>query len=143
VFNPEFRELPAPPPFNWTFGSAGGLAHPADGGQLDVAYFGRDEAVLAHQLLLLAPGRYEIEMQVSGDVRSSSGIAWKLQCSGAKDSLLTLPVTRLSSGLLRAGFIVPQHCPAQDLRLAGAPGDFPRTIEFSIRRFRVTKVKKS
>lgn len=140
VFNPEFRKLDAPPPFNWTFGSAGGLAQPSGPGQLDVIYFGRDEAVLAEQLLMLAPGRYALGMQVGGNLKPGSGVAWSIECATAgKQALLSLPLDRQSAGRLEAGFIVPAGCPAQRLRLSGSPGDFPRTIEFSVSRFQLRR----
>jgi len=140
VFNPEFRKLAAPPPFNWTFGSAGGLAQPAGSGQLELIYIGRDEAVLAEQMLMLAPGRYAIGMQVSGDVKPGSGIAWSIECATAgKQSLLALPLDRQSAGRLRGAFTVPAGCPAQRLRLSGSPGDFPRTVEFTLSRFELQR----
>jgi hypothetical protein len=140
VFNPEFKKLAAPPPFNWTFGSAGGLAQPSGTGQVDVIYFGRDEAMLAEQLLMLAPGRYAIGMQVGGNVKPDSGIAWSIECATAgKQSLLTLPLDRQSSGRLHGGFAVPAGCPAQWLRLTGSLGDFPKTVEFTLSRFQLQR----
>jgi hypothetical protein len=140
VFNPEFRKLAAPPPFNWTFGSAGGLAQPAGTGQLELIYFGREEAVLAEQMLMLAPGRYGMGMQVSGEIKPGSGIAWSVECATAdKQSLLTLPLERQSAGRLQGGFTVPAGCPTQRLRLSGSPGDFPRTVEFTLSRFQLQR----
>ena len=141
VFNPEFREIPAPPPFNWTYGSAGGLANPGNG-RLEVVYFGRDETVLAQQLLLLPPGRYTLGMQVSGDIQPAGGVAWTVECLPQKRSLLTLPVARKSSGGLAASFAVPQGCPAQQLQLTGSPGDFPRAVEFTLARFNLARASR-
>ncbi len=139
VFNPEFRKLQAPPPFNWTFGSAGGLAQPSGSGQLDLIYFGRQDTVLAEQLTLLPPGRYVIGMQVSGDVKAGSGLAWSIECVAPKKALLTLPVERQSAGRLQAGFAVPGGCPAQRLQLAGSPGELSRAIEFTLSRFQLVR----
>ena len=140
VFNPEFRKLDAPPPFNWTFGSAGGLAQPSGTGQLDVIYFGRDDAVLAEQLLMLAPGSHALAMQVGGNLKPGDGVAWSIECATAgKQALLSLPLDRQSAGRLGASFIVPAGCPAQRLRLTGSPGDFPRTAEFSVSRLQLRR----
>jgi hypothetical protein len=141
VFNPEFHKLAAPPPFNWTFGSAGGLAQPTGTGELDVIYFGRDEAVLAEQTLLLAPGRYALAMQVRGEVEPGSGVAWSVECLDPKRALLSLPVDRQSSSWLRATFTVPAGCQAQRLALAGTPGEFPTAIEFTVRRFQLARAE--
>ena len=140
LFNPEFNNIAAPPPFNWTFGSAGGLAQPGPGGQLQLIYFGRDEAILAQQLLVLAPGRYELGMQVSGDVKAGSGVAWSIECLPGKQALLTLPVERLPSGRVQASFSVPPGCAAQQLRLSGSPGEFPRAIEFTVGQLQLTRL---
>lgn len=140
IFNPQFQRLDAPPPFNWTFGSAGGLAQPTGSGELELIYFGRDEAVLAQQLLLLAPGRYVLGMQVGGDVKAGSGIAWSVECVGGQRPLLTLPVERRAAGRAQASFVVPPGCPAQQLRLSGTPGEFPRAIEFTVGQLQLTRL---
>jgi hypothetical protein len=140
VFNPQFRALDIPPPFNWTFGSAGGLAQPTASGKLELIYFGRDEAILAQQLLMLTPGRYVMGMQVSGDVKPGSGIAWTIACVGDQRNLLTLPVTRHPSGRIQGNFAVPPGCSAQDLRLSGTPGEFSRAIEFTIGQLQLTRL---
>jgi hypothetical protein len=139
LFNPQFRELAAPPPFNWTFGSAGGLAQPAGNGRLDVIYFGRDDAVLAEQLLLLPPGHYLLSTRMSGNVEPGGGIAWTMECVPDKRPLMRLPVQRAASGLLQANFTIPQECRAQQLRLVGSPGDVPRSIEFSVSGLQLRK----
>jgi hypothetical protein len=140
LFNPGFARIDAPPPFNWTFGSAGGLAQPTGNGELELIYFGQDEAVLAQQLLMLAPGRYVIRMKVSGDVKPGSGIAWSIDCTTGRRSLLTLPVVRQPSRKLQAVFAVPPGCPAQQLRLIGSPGEFARAIEFTVGQLQLTRL---
>jgi len=140
LFNAEFKELTAPPPFNWSFGSAGGLADPAGGGRLEVIYFGREDAVLAEQLILLQPGRYALSMDVSGDLREAGDVAWTLDCVPKTQTLMRLPVRHdRSTGRLQASFSVPPGCPAQRLRLAGQLGEFPKATEFSITKLELTK----
>ncbi len=137
VFNSEFRESAASAPFNWTFGSTGGLAQPTNHGRLDVIYFGREDAVLAHQLLVLQPGQYVLGMQVNGEVGRDSGVAWTIECMGQKRVLLSINVERI--GRLEGRFSVPHGCPAQQLRLSGAPGEFPKAVEFSVGRFSLAR----
>jgi hypothetical protein len=139
VFNSEFRSSDAPPPFNWTFGSAGGLAQPAGRGQLDVIYFGREAAVLAQQLMLLEPGRYVLGMQVAGNIDPATELAWTIECVPQRRSILTLSVHRRSSGRLQGEFAIPAGCPAQQLQLSGAPSDFTRATEFSLSRFELSR----
>lgn len=140
LFNPEFSKLPAPPPFNWSFGSAGGLADPGPGGRLEVIYFGREDAVLAHQLMLLGPGRYRLGMDVTGDLQEAGEIAWTVECLPANQTVMRLPLRHeRSSARLQASFAVPPGCAAQRLQLAGNLGEFPKAIEFTIRRLQLEK----
>jgi hypothetical protein len=60
LFNPQFAKLNAPAPFNWTLSSGDfGVAEPVAPGGLQVIYYGRADAGLASQLLVLPPGSYE------------------------------------------------------------------------------------
>jgi hypothetical protein len=141
IFNPEFRQLSAPAPFNWTFGASGGLAEPTADGELDVIYFGRDEAVLAKQLLMLGPGRYRFAVDVKGDLDEGSEISWSLKCQPNAQLLMRLPLAQGSSAArLETSFVVPQGCRAQSLELAGLPGEFPETAEFTLAKLQLTKV---
>ena len=80
IYNAQFRDLAAPPPFNWNYGSgSAGVAEPTGGGGLDVIYYGRDDATLASQMLRLPPGRYRLAMQIDGPSRAS-GLGWTIVC---------------------------------------------------------------
>ena len=137
LFNPGFAKLTVPPPFNWNFATTGGVAEPARGDRLQVIYFGRDDAALAGQLLLLAPGRYRLSMEISDPPGEGGEIAWSLTCVPGKDALFRLPIER--KGPLAASFSVPQGCAAQRLELGGTPGDFPQSQDFSIGKLSLTK----
>lgn len=130
LFNPAFRELAAPPPFNWTFHEgAGGLAEPAPGGRLQVLYYGRTEVGLASQMLLLGPGQYTLRMTASGDP-GTGGLHWSVRCLPADRPILELPV---KPGATRGSFVVPSSgCPAQWLELRGRASDSPRPAELTI-----------
>ena len=55
------------------------------GNRLQVIYFGRNDAVLAEQVLLLAPGRYRLSMGISDPPGEGGEIAWtSLACLGAR-----------------------------------------------------------
>ena len=142
LFNPRFRYLAAPAPFNWTFGSGGGLAQPAPNGQLEIIYFGSDDAVLAKQLLLLAPGPYRLSMEVKGDLDEANDIAWSIECFSQNQPLMRLRLGQHSSSArLEANFTVPGGCPAQMLKLSGFPGEFRKTTEFTVGNLQLTRMR--
>lgn len=129
LFNPQFARLSAPAPFNWSLLSSDfGVAEPAAPGGLQIIYYGRADAELASQLLLLAPGAYELRMQVTRDAENEqpSGLAWSLSCQPGTQRLLALPLVG-RAGVARSmigRFTVPANCPAQLLSLSGSARDF-------------------
>ena len=138
LFNPGFAKSTVPPPFNWKFATSGGVVEPAPGNRLQVIYYGRDDAILAEQLLLLSPGRYRLSMDISDPPGAGGELAWALTCVPGTQSLLRLPIAR--KGPLAASFSVPQGCAAQRLQLGGNPGDFPQSQDFTIGQFSLTRV---
>lgn len=143
LFNPTFRRSGYPPPFNWEFASTGGgVAEPTNDG-LHVLYFGRDDVVLARQLLLLPSGRYTLAGEVTGELASGSSIAWTVTCAPAKQRLLDLALgKRAQDNTVVAGhFLIPREgCPAQWLELTGRGGEFPKPADFRVRRVQLAKV---
>jgi len=106
------------------------VAEPNGRGGVDVLYYGRANAALARQLLLLRPGRYRLVMTVedaSGEVRA---VRWHIRCAKNAKSLADLP---LRAGTNAIAFDVPLGCDAQWLDLRGVAGDLPRTTELTIR----------
>jgi hypothetical protein len=141
IFNPTFRQLSAPAPFNWTLGSAGALTEPTPDGHLDVIYFGHDEAPLAQQLLLLSPGRYRFAMAAKGDFSEAGEIGWSVKCEVSKQALMRLPLGQgTGSRRLEASFTVPAGCVAQRLELTGSPGEFPKTTELTVGDLQIKRV---
>ncbi len=137
IFNRRFAKVNAPPPFNWTFASTGGVVEPAPGDRLQVIYFGRGDAALAQQLLLLRSGRYQLSMHVAGPMGKGGEIAWTLACLPRPDPIFRLSVDR--KGGVAGSFSVPPNCPAQRLTLTGTPGEFPQSQEFTIGQLALTK----
>jgi len=138
IFNPGFAKLSAPPPFNWTFATAAGVVEPAPGDRLQVIYYGRADAVLAEQVLLLPPGRYKLSMDISNPPGEGGEIAWTLTCLPHDEAILRLPVQ--GKGPLAGSFVVPPGCPAQRLRLNGSTGDFPQSQDFAVGRLGLARV---
>jgi hypothetical protein len=144
LYDPDLKGMPGSAPFNWSLISgAEGVTERASGGGLQVGYYGRVDAKLAEQLLILKPGRYRLEFQAEGDAKGeSSKIAWSLTCQGSKASLVQLPLTGISYAprKIAAGFTVPASgCGAQWLRLAGAAAEFPAEQSVTIRNLRIAK----
>jgi hypothetical protein len=137
LFNPGFAKSTVPPPFNWSYATVGGVVEPTRGNRLQVIYFGRNETALAEQLLLLAPDRYRLAMDISDPPGEGGEIAWSLTCVPGKDAIFRLPIER--KGPLAVSFSVPPGCGAQRLQLTGTPGDFPQSQDFSIGRVSLTK----
>ena len=125
LYNSNFSELPAPPPFNWSLASGrAGLAEAANG-QMRVLHYGRENATLASQLLLLKPGSYTLSVPVSGTA-APGAIAWTLTClPSAKSPLMQLPLSQ--PGRAQATFQIPSGgCPAQKLELVARASDMPK-----------------
>lgn len=133
LYNPQFRDLAAPPPFNWAYGSgSSGVAEPSGSGGLDVIYYGREDATLASQMLRLAPGRYRLAMRVDGPSRVN-GVAWTLICYPDNSSLFQLPVGTAGKGVVAGTFAIPATgCGAQSLELRGRPPETTETAQLSI-----------
>jgi hypothetical protein len=135
LFNPGFAEVSAPPPFNWDFPqTTEGVAEPDGKGGLSVLFYGRANAVLASQLLLLSPGPYRLTASSAGS--DVAGVRWVVRCADAERDLLTL---NLRPATVSGAFAVPSDCRAQWLELRGVAGDSPRTIELRIRALRLDR----
>jgi hypothetical protein len=121
VFNPRFLPGGPPPPFNWRFTSGGGgVAEPQPGGGLRVLYYGREDVVLAQQLLMLAPGRYQLRQDVA---TPAANLHWTLTClpGGTRLDAVDAPIT------------VPPACTAQRLELRGTMPETSATTDVLIR----------
>jgi hypothetical protein len=127
LYDGDFRGLPGPPPFNWTLPIGGAGAAERTKAGLQVDYYGRDDADMASQLLVLAPGRYRFGFRAQGDASGEgSRLVWTLICHPAGAQLMQLPLLRVASAARRfnAAFVVPSTgCVSQTLKLNGVPGD--------------------
>jgi hypothetical protein len=128
VYDGGFRGAPGAAPFNWDLTSNGdGTAERVSPPALQVAYYGRNNAVLARQLLLLAPGAYRLQFRADGAAKGEGGrLQWTLACAGAPAPLAQVPLRDIVSAprLVAGSFTVPANgCGAQWLRLEGVAGD--------------------
>lgn len=130
LFNGTFKDMGAPEPFNWALSaSPAGVAEPGPEG-LQVLYYGREDTVLATQLLVLPPGEYRFAAPMTGDMPAGA-LSWTLGCVGAKAPLMDL---RLGGPELPAAkFTVPSSgCPAQRLMLNGHLEESPEDSDVRI-----------
>jgi hypothetical protein len=133
LFDSSFSQRHSIPPFAWSLTtSGGGAAEPEGEGRLHVSYYGRDDLVLAKQLLLLKPGRYLLSMRVNRQTDSRS-VTWKLTCRPSNGVLLDRDLgNRGGEETPSVAFDVPRDCPAQLLELLGAAPEFPATSDLTI-----------
>lgn len=140
LVDPQF-EGRALPPFGWTLTSgAAGVAEPEAGGRLNILYYGRDNLVLASQLLLLKPGPYRMSMRVSSVSPSAKSLAWTVRCLPLARDLAAIDFGSAKGGTLTATFTIPpQGCEAQRLELSGTAPDVPEQADLSIAELRLTR----
>ena len=130
LFNSRFLPGGPPPPFNWRFNSgSAGVAEAQPGSGLHVIYYGRADAVLAEQMLLLPPGRYRLQHDATG---SSNNLSWAVVCLPGGSSQ-----SAPASGDLR--FMVATTCKAQRLELRGSIGEAAETVDMNIRQIRIER----
>ncbi len=128
LFDPDFRNDRAIPPFNWELTSSSvGLAERRSG-RLQVIFYGQSGGTLARQLLLLPPGRYRITAPATGGDPAGL-LLWQVRCASGRQPAEIARAPARSGGL---AFTVPADCPAQWLELNGRASDFGSETELAI-----------
>ena len=128
LYDGNFAEARAPAPFNWVLMSSSvGKAERGARGGLRVIFYGREDGLLAHQLLLLPAGAYRLSMASAGDARA---LTWSIRCDGAQAPIAAIPLN--VAGARPWDFTVPASCPAQWLELSGVSADVARQSEVTI-----------
>ncbi len=130
----------APPPFGWTLTTgAAGVADPEEGEKLRILYYGREDLVLASQLMLLKPGPYRLSMQVSGASPAANSLAWIIRCLPSSGEIANVGLDGVGKGgVLTTAFSVPASgCAAQSLELAGSSPEITRQVELTIAGLRL------
>ena len=127
-FNPDFRPIAPRPPFNWEVGSGrAGLAELRPEGGLAIVHFGREPILLARQLVVLEPGRYEIGTELNRPAEPGR-LEWRLQCTtGGEPQVIAVgaPGRTVQSS---AG------CPASWLELHAVPDESEQQMERTVNR---------
>lgn len=142
VYDRDFAGLPGPPPFNWKLETSGDGFAERTNGALHVEYYGRRDAGLASQLLLLPPGRYRLSFTAEGEAEGgdSGRLAWTISCHPGNRRLTAILIAGVdfSAGRIAGDFTVPDSgCPGQWLRLVGNSAEFPKDQQVTIRALRI------
>jgi hypothetical protein len=139
-YDPGFTDASAPAPFNWQLAQGAGGVAERSSGNLQVLYFGRDDAELASQVLLLPPGRYRLTMNVSGDVADTNGISWTVTCLRSQREALKMRLVK--AGSVSSEFVVPgSDCPAQRVTLGAVAPEIPDGADFRISGLQLTSLR--
>lgn len=132
LYDAEFRAPGALPPFNWVLvSSMVGIAERQRGGGLHVIFYGHEDGLLARQLLVLAPGRYRLSIELGSLTGGANALNWSVRCDGSQIPLGAVPVGAAAKAL---DFVVPANCLAQWLELSGVTSDVSQQSEATIRR---------
>jgi len=129
------------PPFGWTLTSGpAGVAEP-EGGRLHILYYGRDDLVLASQLLMMKPGAYRLSMRIGGASPVAKSLAWTVRCLPSSGGLAAIGLTDAGKGrVLAATFAVPpSSCAAQMLELAGTTPELAEQVDVTISELRLER----
>jgi hypothetical protein len=138
LYDGDFAETKAQPPFNWVLSSSAvGLAERGARGGLHVIFYGREDGLLARQLLLLPPGAYRMSMTVAGGSQGAHPLTWSVRCDGAQAPVAAIPLD--VAGARPWSFAVPAGCPAQWLELSGVSADVERQSEVTIRNLKLMR----
>jgi hypothetical protein len=140
LIDPRF-ELRAMPPFGWALASgSAGVAEPEGGGLLHILYYGRDDMVLASQLMLLKPGTYRLAMRVSGAQPAAKSLSWVIRCTQPVRELASISFSSTKDGMLATDFTIPpQSCAAQALELTGKAPELPEQADVTISNLQLSR----
>ncbi len=133
----DFVDPAAPPPFNWILmSSTVGLAERVPRGGLHVIFYGREDGILARQLLVLPAGAYRMSIGVVGSAADAHVLTWSIRCDGSQTPIAAMPLDRAGTAPWR--FAVPAGCPAQWLELSGVATDVAHQVEATIRKLELS-----
>jgi hypothetical protein len=136
LFNGDFTNSSAPPPFNWTYNSGSPGFAEVDHGRLRVIYYGREDFILASQTLLLPPGTYRFDARAGGRA-AERALTWSITCDSPSAALMEMPIGAGAS----AQVIVPPNCRAQTLALTGHLMDAPDTSDLRIGPVTIERIR--
>ncbi len=131
--NGSFEVTPSGLPFDWIISPASSgvttdiaLRPQLDGEHALYLEFGPGRADFrgVSQILMLAPGAYELKGQYKGEIIGRRGLQWSIKCVGAPRAREPIGESRMVLGMARTwtDFLIPftvpdKECRAQELRL--------------------------
>lgn len=131
LYDADFSAPGAPPPFNWSLvSSTAGLAERQPGKRLHVLFYGNQDGPLASELVLLAPGKYRLQMQLTGGLAQPEQLSWDVRCDKSSEPVASIGITEAAARGWT--FQVPENCPAQWIELTGRTGDIAQQSEATI-----------
>lgn len=138
LFDAQF-EARALPPFGWMLASgASGIAETQGSGRLHLIYYGREDLVLASQLMTLPPGRYRLSMKVDESSPAAKSLSATIRCLPSSNVIASLPLQRKEA--VGASFdITAQGCAAQRLEISGDAPEFPERAEATVSQLRLER----
>lgn len=123
LHSPNFSDRRAPPPFNWEFAEdETGVAERAEGGGVELVYYGRVPGRLVSQLLTLAPGGYRLAIDYRSIAGTAGAIGLEVRCAGLEQVLGMIPLGARTGadGEAQLAFTVPSSgCTGQTVALVG------------------------
>lgn len=133
-----FRRSEFPSPFTWSYAKGNaGAADPTDEG-LRITFSGTENVSFASRTTLLPPGRYDLSMQIEGDMPVPGSVSWSVTCASNHQRLASLEISH--PGQLVGQFQVGPQCSAERFELKGTNQTFPHAADFTIRNFRVRRL---
>jgi hypothetical protein len=139
IYDPEFRGLPGPPPFNWQLSDGTSQAKLRTGGGLTVNYSSERENRLAGQIVMLPAGTYRLTTAVEmADAPGAGGVEWQLMCLPGTRPLVRVPLDN-GGTVASPPFEIPADCKAQRLALTGQSQQFPVTRDLTIRSIAIER----
>lgn len=122
-----------PPPFGWEVrGGSDAFVEAQDKGLVGEIY-GRKSTQLARQLLLLAPGAYQLDI----DTAEPNALVEVMVMCAPNPEIARTTLERTGSNL--ASFRVPDNCKSQWLEVRARASDPPRAGTFHIRAIRIRR----
>lgn len=139
VYDPEFQDGGSLPPFGWRLSvSDAGVAEPAHGNGLYVEFYGRKNAIMAQQTMLMMAGTYRLVLTgTQSAAATDQPLRWLLTCLPSDNRILDWPYSAggQTERPVGATFTVPATgCDAQSLSLVGSAGEFPRSQTVTIEK---------
>jgi hypothetical protein len=130
LFNGGFEVIPTGLPFDWTFTTEAGatieIAERSDGEGAHALFLefgaGRVEGLSVKQMVMLAPGDYQLRGTYRTDIVSQQGLQWRVICDGKSWRVIgegpLVIGAKADWSEFKFSFTVPKtDCPAQSVKL--------------------------